>query len=512
MTSYEILMMLSIVIYLAAMLGVGIYFSKKNESAGDFYLGGRTLGPFVTAMSAEASDMSSWLLMGLPGVAYLSGVADAAWTGIGLVIGTYVNWLIVAKRIRSYSHQIDAITIPEFFSKRFGDSRNILNFIAALIIIIFFIPYTASGFAACGKLFGTLFGIDYFTAMVVSAAVIVGYTALGGFLAASTTDLIQSIVMTIALVAILGFGTYAAGGLDAVIGNADSIPGYLSFTKTFDTATGTEQPYNFLKVLGTLAWGLGYFGMPHILLRFMAIGDKNKLALSRRVATTWVIISLGVAVMIGIVGNGMTSAGAIPDLAGSASETIIIKVAHLLSTNGAILALIAGVILAGILAATMSTADSQLLAASSSVSQNIFRDFLKIQMSEKKSMLVARITVLAISIIGVALASNPNSSVFEIVSFAWAGFGATFGPLMLCSLFWKRANKEGAFAGLVVGAATIFIWKYMVRPMGGIWDTYELLPAFLAALITIIVVSLLTKEPEEKVKEDFEQYQKMLHM
>lgn len=508
MNSNDILMMLAITIYLMGMLGIGIYFSRKNEDAGDFYLGGRTLGPFVTAMSAEASDMSSWLLMGLPGVAYLSGVASASWTAIGLALGTYINWLLIAKRIRSYTHQIGAITIPEFFSKRYHDEKNLLNFFAAIMIIIFFIPYTASGFAACGKLFSTLFGVDYFWAMIISATVIVGYTALGGFLAASTTDLIQSIIMSIALVIILGYGTYLAGGLDSVVTNAKSMPGYLSFLNTYDVANKASSPYNFLNVLGTFAWGLGYFGMPHILLRFMAIEDKNKLALSRRVATIWVIISLAVAVVIGLVGSGMTANGAIPYLYGPKSETIIVKIAHLLSTHGSIFSLLAGLILAGILAATMSTADSQLLAASSGVSQNIARDFLKIKMSEKKAILVSRLTVLSIAIIGVILAADPNNSVFEIVSFAWGGFGATFGPVVLCALFWKNSNKHGALAGLLVGAIMIFVWKYAVRPMGGLWNTYELLPAFLFALLAIFVVSKLTGAPEQAVQNEFDEYKK----
>ena len=333
MTTSQIYMMLSIGLYLAAMLYVGIYYSKKNETTADFYLGGRTLGPFVTAMSAEASDMSSWLLMGLPGVAYLTGVANAAWTGIGLAIGTYVNWLVVAKRIRTYSHHLDAITIPDFFSKRYHDKKNIINLVSAIIIIIFFIPYTASGFAACGKLFSSLFGVDYFTAMVISAAVIVGYTALGGFLAASTTDLIQSIIMSVSMVVILTFGITKAGGIEAVMSNAENLAGYLSLSHTHVPETGGTGNYSILSTVSTIAWGLGYFGMPHILLRFMAIEDKAKLTLSRRIATIWVVISLGVAIFIGIVGNAMTSAGEVPYLEGSKSETIIIAISRLLSLS-----------------------------------------------------------------------------------------------------------------------------------------------------------------------------------
>lgn len=510
MDTSQIYISIAIIVYLLFVLAIGVYYTKKNNNVSDFYLGGRQLGPFVTAMSAEASDMSSWLLMGLPGLAYLSGIADASWTGIGLALGTYINWLIVAKRIRVYTHHIDAITIPEFFSKRYHDKKNILNAISAVMIIIFFIPYTASGFSACGKLFASLFGVDYLTAMLVSAVVIVGYTALGGFLAASTTDLIQSIVMTLALIVVLGYAVTCAGGFDAVISGAKELPGYLDFSHTFNAETGTAENYGLLSKLSMLAWGLGYFGMPHILLRFMAIGDKEKVKLSRRVATVWVIISLFVAVFIGIAGHGMTQAGVLETLEGSASETIIVRIASLISRHGAISAITAGVILAGILAATMSTADSQLLAASSSVSQNLFRDFLGLNISEKGSMLIARITVLAVAVIAVCLASNPDSSIFEIVSFAWAGFGATFGPVVLCALFWKRSTKEGAFAGMVIGAITIFVWKYMVRPLGGAFDLYELLPAFVLALAVNIIVSLLSKAPGEEVEKEFDEYKKAL--
>lgn len=495
---------LIIVIYILGMVGIGIWFSKKNNDVSDFYLGGRKLGPLVTAMSAEASDMSSWLLMGLPGVAYLSGIADAGWTAVGLAVGTYFNWLIVAKRLRRYSAANNSITIPDFFSNRFHDKSHALLGISALIIVIFFIPYTASGFAACGKLFSSLFGIDYIPAMLISAVVIVGYTALGGFLAASTTDFIQSIVMTLALIIVVIFGVQTAGGLDIVIDNASKLPGYLSMTNLHDAASNVAKPYGFISIVSTFAWGLGYFGMPHILLRFMAIEDENKLKLSRRVASVWVTISMAVAIFIGIIGYSMTKAGAVEALTGSDSETLIIKVAQLLSSHGALAIVFAGVILAGILACTMSTADSQLLAASSSISQNILKDVLHIKMSEKATMLTARLTVVAISVIAVFIAKDPNSSVFGIVSFAWAGFGGAFGAVMLFSLFWRRMNRNGALAGMVSGGAMVFIWKYLVRPIGGAWDVYELLPAFLAASAFIVIVSLLTKAPDKEIVAEFD--------
>ena len=502
MSAAQVLILLAIVIYLLFMLWIGWICAKKNESVDDFYLGGRKLGPFVTAMSAEASDMSSWLLMGLPGVAYLTGLAEASWTAIGLAVGTYLNWLIVAKRIRRYSHRLDAITVPQFFSKRWGDDRCLLSAIAALVIIIFFIPYTASGFSACGKLFSTLFGMDYVTAMLISAAVIVLYTVMGGFLAASFTDLIQSIIMTVALVVVLGFGVNQAGGVDAVVENTRSLTDYLSLLRIHDPATGGSSPYSLLTICSLLAWGLGYFGMPHILVRFMAIEDERKLKLSRRVASSWVVISMGVAIIIGLVGNAMTSAGALEQLADS--ETVIVRISSLISQFGAIPALVAGVILAGILAATMSTADSQLLAASSSISQDLGNDFLKRNFSGKRGMIVARTVMIVIALIAVYLARDPNSSVFRVVSFAWAGFGAAFGPVMLMALFWKRSNKWGALAGMLTGGVMVFVWKFLIAPMGGAWAIYELLPAFLCALAAIVVVSLLTPAPEQSVLDLFE--------
>ena len=510
MTTSQIGILIFMILYLAAMLGVGFKFSRKNETVGDFYLGGRKLGPLVTAMSAEASDMSSWLLMGLPGVAYLTGIADAGWTAIGLAVGTYVNWLVVAKRIRRYSEVAsNSFTIPDFFSNRYHDKKRILELIAAAVIIIFFIPYTASGFAACGKLFASLFGVDYHVAMILSAVVIVGYTTLGGFLAASTTDFMQSIVMTVALLIVLGFGVTVAGGFGAVVDNASGLAGYLSMTQTHNVATGGADSYSLLTIISTLAWGLGYFGMPHILLRFMAIKDDSKLKISRRVASVWVVIAMFIAILIGVVGLGMTNAGAVPALEGSQSETIIVKIANLLSQNGILAALLAGVILAGILASTMSTADSQLLAASSSVSQNIISNFFKVKMSPKKLMVIARVCLVAIAGIGVILAWDSNSSVFGIVSFAWAGFGAAFGPVVLFALFWRRSNMYGALAGMVTGGAMVFIWKYLVRPLGGAWNIYELLPAFLLACAAIVIVSLLTRKPEKAILDEFDKVKAM---
>jgi sodium/proline symporter len=502
--SSNIFITVSIVAYLIVIIWIGAVCSKRNKTTDDFYLGGRRLGPLVTAMSAEASDMSSWLLMGLPGVAYLSGIADAGWTAVGLALGTYLNWLFVAKRIRLYSNELGAITIPNFFSRRFHDEKHILTAISAVVILIFFIPYTASGFAACGKLFNSLFGFDYLPAMIISGVVIVLYTTMGGFLAASTTDFIQSVIMTIALIVMVFFGISVAGGLDAVMDNARALPGYLSMTLSHDMESNSASPYGLITVISTMAWGLGYFGMPHILLRFMAIADKDKLKLSRRVASIWVVISMIIAIFIGIIGYAASQAGAIDVLQGSASETVIVRLAGLLSTYGAGAALLAGVVLAGILASTMSTSDSQLLAAASSMSQNLMDECFHVKMSTKKKIVAARLTVVFIALIAMFLAKDPGSSVFGIVSFAWAGFGAAFGPVMLFSLFWKRTNLWGALAGMLSGGAMIFLWKYAVRPLGGAWNIYELLPAFLVSCVFIIVVSLSTGAPSKEIEDEFD--------
>ena len=515
MNTENIIILATIVAYLIIVIAVGFRFSKSSNSS-EFYLGGRKLGPFVTAMSAEASDMSSWLLMGLPGLAYATGLCDPFWTAVGLAVGTYLNWLFIAKRLRIYSSQIGEFTIPGFFSKRFGDDKNIIKFFAALVIFIFFIPYTGSGFAACGKLFGTLFGAEYHTAMIVSAVVIILYTTLGGFLAASTTDFIQSIVMSIALVVVVAFGVISAGGIGEVMNNAKSLSGYFSLAATHAN-DGTSSTYGVLTTISTLSWGLGYFGMPHILLRFMAIKDHKKLKLSRRIASVWVVIAMGAAVFIGIIGNAMTKAGTLealvtpdPSAAGeyvNKSETIIVAIAKIISSNGALFAIIAGVILAGILASTMSTADSQLLAASSSVSEDILKNTFGIKLSDKAGILLARVTLLIIGVIGVIIAWNPDSSVFKIVSFAWAGFGAAFAPVMILGMFWRRTNKWGVLFGMISGGAMVFIWKFVIGPTSEyLGKIYELAPAFAVACIVVIVVSLITGTPDKKVTDEFDKF------
>lgn len=501
----QIMTCIAIVLYLGGMIVVGIRLSRKNKNTEDFYLGGRKLGPFVTAMSAEASDMSAYLLMGIPGLALMCGLAEAAWTAIGLAVGTYLNWLFVAKRLRVYSEKVGAVTVPGFFSRRFGDRKHLLSLIAALIIIVFFVPYTASGFSACGKLFSSMFGMDYLTAMLLSALVIVVYCTMGGFLAASVTDLVQSIVMTVSLILVLGISEGFIGGFDQLFASVSSMDGYLNLFKGFDVATASTGSFGAFSVVTTLAWGLGYFGMPHILLRFMAIDDPSKLKTSRRIASVWVVISMAVAILIGVAGLGLVQKGILPAYeSASAAETVIVDISSHITKLGFLPAFAAGIFLSGILASTMSTADSQLIAASSSVTQDLLVDTFRLKLSAKTQMILARVTVIAVSVIAVFLARDPDSSVFRVVSFAWAGFGAAFGPVILCALFWKRANRWGALAGMLAGGATVFVWKFVIAGLGGIWAVYELLPAFLVGLIAVILVSLLTGKPEKDVTDSFD--------
>jgi len=512
--------LIAMVIYMSAVVLIGILFARRaNKNSHEYFLGGRSLGPWVTAMSAEASDMSGWLLMGLPGVAYWCGISDAAWTAIGLAVGTYLNWLIVSKRLRRYSESAgEAITLPEFFSNRFHEKRKVIMTIAAAFILIFFTVYASSCFVTCGKLFSTLFDMPYIPMMIVGAIFVLVYTVLGGFLAESISDFMQAIVMIIALTLVVVLGTVSAGGLNAVIDNAKSIPGFFDFfgIATPTTVDGVQQAvngvpqfgaagtYSILSIASCMAWGLGYFGMPQVLLRFMAIRSEGELTRSRRIATVWVVISLGVAVLIGIIGYSMSLAGSIPMFGDkSTAESIIVEISNALSKYGIFFALIAGVILAGILASTMSTADSQLLAASSSVSHNIVSGVFGVKTSPKTSVIIARVTLLVISVVGIILALDPKSSVFDIVSFAWAGFGATFGPVVLFALFWKRSNRYGALAGMISGGVMVFVWKYVIAKLGGVFAIYELLPAFLIACIAIVVVSLLTPAPEQEIQDEF---------
>ena len=513
MDSKTIQILIAMIVYMAVVIGIGVIYARRaNKNSDEYFLGGRSLGPWVTAMSAEASDMSGWLLMGLPGVAYWCGLADAAWTAIGLALGTYINWLVVSKRLRRYSVRANnSITLPDFFSNRFREKKPVIMTISALFILIFFTVYASSCFVTCGKLFSQLFGAPYVWMMIVGAVFVLLYTILGGFLAESVSDFMQSIVMITALVVIVVIGTVTAGGIGAVIENSQSIPGFLEFfgiaSPTVD-AEGVQQvvdgapqwgeagKYGLLTICSTMAWGLGYFGMPQVLLRFMAIRDEKELKASRRIATVWVVISLAVAVFIGIMGRTLFPT---EHLTASGAESIFIT----LSTSS-LPALLAGFVMAGILAATISSSDSYLLIAASAAAKNVYQGILHKKATDKQVMLVTRIVLLAIAVIAVLIALDENSVIFTIVSFAWAGFGATFGPIMLFSLFWKRTTHAGAVAGMVGGGAMVFIWKLLIKPLGGVFGIYELLPAFIFSAICIVVVSLITKKPSAEIEADFD--------
>lgn len=505
--------LIAMVIYMAIVIIIGIVFAKRaNQNSDEYFLGGRSLGPWVTAMSAEASDMSGWLLMGLPGVAYWCGLADAAWTAIGLAAGTYFNWLIVSKRLRRYSVRANnSITIPDFFSNRFRENKKVIMTLSAVFILIFFTVYAASCFVTCGKLFSTLFHANYQAMMIVGAVFVLLYTILGGFLAESASDFMQSIVMIIALGVIVVISTVKAGGLGDVMENAHSIPGFFEF---FGLATpvvdaegvqlvengkavfGEASDYGLLQICSMLAWGLGYFGVPQVLLRFMAIRKEEELKRSRRIAMVWVLISLTVAVFIGIAGRALYP---VEHLTKTSAENIFITLA-----TGSLPPILAGFVMAGILAATISSSDSYLLIAASAFAKNIFQGVFKKKASDKQVMTVSRITLLLIALIAMFIALDEESVIFSIVSFAWAGFGATFGPIMLFSLFWKRTNRAGAIAGMIGGAGMVFLWKLGISRLGGVFAIYELLPAFLFSAICIVAVSLLTAPPSKEIEEDFE--------
>ncbi len=516
MNGNTIQILIAMIIYMAAVILIGVFYAKRaNKNSEEYFLGGRSLGPWVTAMSAEASDMSGWLLMGLPGVAYWCGLADAAWTAIGLAVGTYLNWLIVSKRLRRYSVRANnSITLPDFFSNRFREKKPVIMLIAAAFILIFFTVYASSCLVTCGKLFSSLFDMPYIPMMVIGAVFVLLYTILGGFLAESISDFMQAIVMIVALSVIVIISTVKAGGFGAVIENAQEIPGFLEFfglanptvqdgvqlVEAGKPVFGAAKPYGALSVASMMAWGLGYFGMPQVLLRFMAIRKEDELKRSRRIAMIWVVISLAVAVFIGIVGRQLFP---VEHLTASAAENIFITLA-----TSSLPAILAGFVMAGILAATISSSDSYLLIAASAFAKNIFQGVAHKKATDKQVMLVSRLTLIALTLIAVVIALDENSVIFQIVSFAWAGFGATFGPIMLFSLFWKRTTKIGAIAGMVGGGAMVFLWKLVIAKAGGVFAIYELLPAFIFSAICIVVFSLLTKAPSAEVEEDFEAVRK----
>jgi sodium/proline symporter len=476
--------------YLLFMLAIGIYFYRKNNNLDDYVLGGRNLNSWVAAMSASASDMSGWLLLGLPGWTYASGLGEAGWIAIGLLIGTYCNWRFVAKRLREYTEKArNSLTISDFFENRFNDKTKILRILSAIIILIFFLIYTASGFVAGAKLFSTVFEMPYFTALIVGVVVIVSYTFLGGFNAVSWTDFFQGSLMFIAIVFVPTFAFIALGG---VMNSFDQInvanPDFISLFSYLD-----GSKLSLITILSMMAWGLGYFGQPHILVRFMAIRSKADVKQARIIATTWTAISLLGAILVGMLGFVYLKT----PLSAAASETVF-----MVMINALFHPLVAGLMLAAILAAIMSTADSQLLVASSALTQDLYHVLLRRNASDKELVLASRLAVILIAIFAALFAMDPNSNILILVGYAWAGFGAAFGPAILLALSWKRMTRNGALAGMISGGLMVIVWKNLT---GGIFDIYELLPAFIVATAAIIVVSLLDKQPEAEITELFSQ-------
>lgn len=504
--------LISMCSYLVLVVVIGLYYAKRaNESSENYFIGGRTLGPWITALSAEASDMSGWLLMGLPGVAYFFGLSDAFWTAIGLSIGTYLNWLFVAKRLRHYSKVAgDSITVPDYLSNRFKENKKVIMTIAALFILIFFTVYASSCFVTVGKLFSAIFDLSYHWMMILGALFVLFYTIVGGFLAESASDFLQAVVMIFALVVVFAISVVKGGGVGAISENIQNIPGFLEF---FGIAQPTLQngaqvvengkplfsaagKYGFLTVISTMSWGLGYFGMPQVLIRFMAIRDSQEIKKSRRIAIVWCVISLAAAVLIGLIGRALYPSELLTQ---SASESIFIVLSTRLMPP-----LIAGIVMAGILAATISSSDSYLLIATSAISKNLFQGVLKKDATDKQVMWVSRIIMLLIALVGVLIALDENSIIFKVVSFAWAGFGATFGPIILFSLFWKRTTQSGAIFGMLAGGISVFVWNLLIKPLGGVFGIYELLPAFVISGIVIVIASLATPKPSDDIIKDFE--------
>ncbi len=518
MTSQTIAMIIAFVLYLGLMVYVGLRNAKNNNSASDFFLGGRKLGPWVTALSAEASDSSAWVLMGLPGLCYLGGFKETFWTAAGLIIGTYLAWLFIAKPLRKCSVAYgDSITIPEFLTNRFKDKTHVLSIVSVFFIVVFFTIYTASGFVACAKLFRSVFGLNWNTGLLIGFVIILSYTILGGYRAVCTTDFIQGSLIFIAFIV---SGIVIVASLGGLSNATDQVQNFTqrALNGEFGAAmlksiTG-NQSFSAMSIVSALAWGLGYFGMPHIIIRFMGCRSNKEIKTARRVGIIWMIISYIGAVLIGALGTaylynkgillganpGEVTATGLKVLGTGTQEAVFSETMLKMFP-----AFLAGLFLCGILAASMSTADSQLLSASSAIGQDIYKGLIKKDAEDKKVLLVSRICVFVIALLGLVLALNPESSIFGLVSFAWSGFGGTFGPLILLALYWKRTTAPGAIAGLICGGVTDVAWHYL---HGGIFDVYEILPAFIVCLIVTVVVSLCTKQDAE-VAAKFDEYKSL---
>ena len=500
MSSAMIQHVIAFALYLGLMIYVGIRWMNSNNSSEDFFLGGRNLGPWTTALSAEASDMSGWLLMGLPGVAYLGGLKEALWTALGLEIGTYLNWLIVAKPLRRYSQMCrNSITVPEFLTNRFHDKKRIISLVSTIFIVLFFVIYTASGFVACAKLLNTVFDLPYICGLVIGMVVILLYTLLGGFSAVCTTDFIQGTLMFIALILTVTIMMVTVGGPAAASAKVSDFAQRAmngEFGDLMKNRFTANQNFSLISIISALAWGLGYFGMPHILVRFMGIKSEKDIPLSRRIATVWVTIAF-----IGAMGIGAFAVTYLNDLLPAGmNESVVI--ATIMQTYPAF---IGGIFLCAILAAAMSTADSQLLVAASAFTEDFCQTLLKKKFEAKTTVVMSRATVLGIALVAFVLSLNENSSIFGLVSYAWAGFGSTFGPLVLLALFWRNATARGAIAGIIAGGATVIIWHNL---SGGLFDVYELLPGFLICLAAAVIVSILDKNKDPEMLREFDEYKK----
>ena len=459
-------------IYLLGMMGVGVWFFFRSHTLSDYYLGGRKLNKWVTAISAQASDMSGWLLLGLPGAAYAAGLADSLWIAVGLGVGTWLNWRYVALRLRHYTHMAgNAITIPDFFENRFQDRTHVLRMMSSLIILVFFLIYTASGFVAGAKLFNTVFGLSYQASLLLGVGVILTYTFLGGFMAVCWTDLFQGMLMLAAIVIVPAVGIHRLGGV-APMHTALAAAGKAQMFNLLTYADGVKS-VGVVALLSTLGWGLGYCGMPHILVRFMAIRHPGEVVQARRIAMVWVVIALSASLLIGCVG-----AAFVPGLADG--ERIFMEMVRVLFPP-----FLAGLLLSAILAAIMSTADSQLLVAASALSGDVYHALFRKQAGDRELLWVSRSAVMLIAAVAYFMARDPDASVFGLVSYAWAGFGAAFGPVILAALFVRRTTRAGALAGMLLGGATVILWKNFMGHTG----LYELVPGFAAGALGVAVVS-----------------------
>lgn len=489
-------------LYLGFMIYIGLRNAKKNNSSSDFFLGGRKVGPWVTALSAEASDSSAWLLMGLPGLCYLGGIKETFWTAVGLILGTYLNWLFVAKPLRRCTIAFgDSITIPEFLTNRFKDKTHLLSVISVFFIVLFFTIYTASGFVACAKLFKSVFGLPYHAGLVIGLAVILSYTIMGGYLAVCTTDFIQGLLIFVAFVISSMIVIFSLGGPAQAFAQAGDFSQRAlngDFGREMLEKFSVNSRYNGTSIVSALAWGLGYFGMPHIIVRFMGIRSEEELSKARKIGTAWMVISYVGTFIIGTLGTVYL----LPNLLnGAAAETVFSETMLKMYP-----AFISGLFLCAILAASMSTADSQLLSAASAVSRDIYKGIIKKDADEKTVLNIGRITVLAIAAVAFVLSLNPDSSIFSLVSYAWAGFGATFGPLVLLALFWRGMTGKGAIAGLAAGGITVVAWHNL---KGGIFNIYEILPGFLACTLFAVIASLLDKNKDAQMLAEFDSYKSM---